>query len=77
MIDNKINLRINNEVIDFIAENSFDPVYGARPVKKSLEKLLAAPIAEFILNQDSKYDTYLDAKIEGGKITINLQEQNH
>ena len=52
--ENRIQLEVDNEVIGFLAKNSFDPKYGARPIKKSLEKLLAAPIAKIILEQESQ-----------------------
>ena len=79
--ENRIHLEVDNEVIDFLTKNSFDPKYGARPVKKSLEKLLAAPIAKIILEQEkeSTDSTCLKAVIEEGKITIRpqrLSEQN-
>ena len=68
--ENRIHLEVDNEVIGFLAKNSFDPKYGARPVKKSLEKLLAAPIAKIILEQEkeSTDNTCLKAVIEEGKI---------
>ena len=70
--DNKIHLEVSNEVIDYLAKNSFDPKYGARPVKKSLEKKLAAPIAKIILEQEHGLTdkTCLKADLEEGKITI-------
>ena len=73
--ENRIHLEVDNEVIGFLAKNSFDPKYGARPVKKSLEKLLAAPIAKIILEQEkeSTDNTCLKAVIEEGKITIRPQ----
>ncbi len=71
--ENGIHLEVCDEVIGFLAKNSFDSKYGARPVKKSLEKLLAAPIAEIILDQELTDDTFLKAVVEEGKISIRPQ----
>ena len=71
--ENRIHLEVSDEVIGFLAKSSFDSKYGARPVKKSLEKLLAAPIAKIILDKELTDDTFLKAVIEEGKISIRPQ----
>ena len=46
-----LNLKIKLEpgVIDWIAEEGYDPVYGARPLKRVIQNSLQNPIAEMIL----------------------------
>ena len=74
--DNGVHLEVSNQVIGFLAKNSFDPKYGARPVKKSLEKLLATPIAKIILEQEMADIIYLKADIEDERIIV-MQQQRH
>ena len=46
-----LNLKIKLEpgAIDWIAEEGYDPVYGARPLKRVIQNSLQNPIAELIL----------------------------
>jgi ATP-dependent Clp protease ATP-binding subunit ClpB len=44
-----IDLAITDEALDLLAERGYDPVYGARPLKRVLQKDLADPIATAIL----------------------------
>ncbi|WP_297040859.1 hypothetical protein, partial [Thermosynechococcus sp. OHK43] len=40
------------KAIDFLAEVGYDPVYGARPLKRAIQKQLETPIAKSILRGD-------------------------
>jgi ATP-dependent Clp protease ATP-binding subunit ClpB len=44
-----IDLAITGDALDLLAERGYDPVYGARPLKRVLQKDLADPIATAIL----------------------------
>lgn len=49
LADQKISLAITDTAIDSIAESGYDPVYGARPLKRAIQRLLENPIATKIL----------------------------
>jgi ATP-dependent Clp protease ATP-binding subunit ClpB len=49
LTDQKIRLDITDAAIDFIAASGYDPVYGARPLKRAIQRLLENPIATKIL----------------------------
>ncbi len=42
-------LKITTEALDRLGEAGFDPVYGARPLKRAIQQLLETPLAEAIL----------------------------
>jgi ATP-dependent Clp protease ATP-binding subunit ClpB len=44
-----IDLQVTDDALDLLAERGYDPVYGARPLKRVLQKDLADPIATAIL----------------------------
>ena len=44
-----LKLEINADVLDFLAKRGYDPVYGARPLKRVLQQYLENPLAEAIL----------------------------
>ena len=45
-------LQISDEAIDVLGEAGFDPVYGARPLKRAIQQYLENPLAEMILKGD-------------------------
>lgn len=47
--DQKISLKVDEKVKDWIAENGFDPDFGARPIRKEISDNIEAPLAEALL----------------------------
>lgn len=65
-------VKLTDEAKDFIAEKGFDAAFGARPLKRAIQKYLEDPIAEEILKGEiSDGDTLeLDFDKESSQITI-------
>ena len=47
--DKQITLEVHDEVLDFIAAAGYDPVFGARPLKRALQSHLEDPLAQALL----------------------------
>ena len=47
-----INLEIDDKVKDLIADEGYDPVYGARPLKRTIQNLIQNPLALRLLKGD-------------------------
>ncbi|MBF2002066.1 MAG: ATP-dependent chaperone ClpB [Synechococcales cyanobacterium M58_A2018_015] len=47
--DRKIALRLSDTALDFLAEVGYDPVFGARPLKRAIQRELETQIAKAIL----------------------------
>ena len=58
-------IKITDEAKDFIAEKGFDKDYGARPLKRAIQKYIEDPLAEEIINTNIK---------EGDSIILELNE---
>ena len=56
-------LEISPAALDFLAEKGFDPHYGARPLKRAIQKYLQDPLSLELLRGGLK---------EGSKITADL-----
>jgi ATP-dependent Clp protease ATP-binding subunit ClpB len=50
--DRRITLKLADAALDFIAEVGYDPVYGARPLKRIIQRQLETQIAKGILRGD-------------------------
>ena len=44
------NVKISNEAKEYIAEKGFDSKFGARPLKRAIQKYFEDPISEEIIN---------------------------
>ena len=45
-----MSIEIRPEAVDRIVANGFDPVFGARPLKRAIQNILENPLAEGILD---------------------------
>ena len=64
--ERKLDLNINEEATDWLANAGYDPVYGARPLKRAIQRELETPIAKAIL---------AGAYEEGSSIHIQVKEE--
>ncbi len=49
LLDREIGFEISEEALDLLGEAGFDPVYGARPMKRAIQQQLENPLAQEIL----------------------------
>ena len=49
LADRDLKLELSDEVMNKICEAGFDPVYGARPLKRAIQQLLENPLAQDVL----------------------------
>jgi ATP-dependent Clp protease ATP-binding subunit ClpB len=56
--DRKMSLKLSDAALDFLADVGYDPVFGARPLKRAIQRELETPIAKSILRGEfSESDT--------------------
>ena len=63
--DSKITLKLTDKAEEFIANTGFDPVYGARPLKRAIQRYIQDPLAVKILEGAVK---------EGDQVTIDVKD---
>jgi ATP-dependent Clp protease ATP-binding subunit ClpC len=69
-------LTVSDKATDFISEKGFDDRYGARPLKRAIQKYLEDPMAEQIIqaNIDEGDELYADLDKEGSTIEIKVRK---
>ena len=67
LAERSIKLEVNAEAKAWLAQKGYDPVYGARPLRRAIQKYVENPISNKILHGEFK---------EGDTIAIGLQEDN-
>jgi ATP-dependent Clp protease ATP-binding subunit ClpB len=62
--DRKMTLTLSESALDWVAQVGFDPVYGARPLKRAIQKELETPIAKGILRSEFQTGDRIYADVE-------------
>lgn len=70
------NLKISDKTTVYIAEKGFDDRYGARPLKRAIQKYLEDPMAEEIIksNIDDGDEIFIDLNKEGTDIVVKIKK---
>ncbi|MCP4664952.1 MAG: ATP-dependent chaperone ClpB [Deltaproteobacteria bacterium] len=72
--DNKISLLLTNEAEAFIADTGYDPVYGARPLKRTIQRLIQDPLAMKILEGSIQEGDTVGVDIKDGEVVLYRNE---
>ncbi len=65
-----IKAEIDNSVVDFIAEKGYEPEFGARPMKRVIQKYIENELAKYILKGDVQEGDSIKLKITNNKLII-------
>ncbi len=71
LADRNVALDMDQAAMDWLAEKGYDPVYGARPLKRVIQKELQNPLASMILEGAIEDGSKITVSAEGGNLTIN------
>jgi ATP-dependent Clp protease ATP-binding subunit ClpB len=63
-------LEVGDEVIQFIADIGYDPAYGARPLRRAIQKYLSNPLSLYLLEGSNSMKQVLQAKLVGNEVKI-------
>jgi ATP-dependent Clp protease ATP-binding subunit ClpB len=68
--DSKITLELTDKANEFLAKTGFDPVYGARPLKRTIQRLIQDPLAMKLLDGSVKEGDHMKVTTEDGKLVF-------
>ncbi len=71
--DKRLNLVITDEAKDYIADKGYDPVYGARPLKRFLQSAVENAVAKLIIASDPEPDSTIEVDLRDGQLTATLR----
>ncbi len=66
----KITLSTNAK--EYIAKAGFDPVYGARPLKRAIYEIVEDKLANLILEDKISEGSNVSFDVEEGKVVVNI-----
>jgi len=70
LTDRQITLTLTDAALDFLADVGFDPVYGARPLKRTIQRELETKVATGILNGDFSDGDNITCDVINERLTI-------
>ena len=70
LADEGYTLDVDDDAIAVIAKEGYDPAFGARPVRRAIQKLLETPIAKKIVAGDFVPGARITVSANGGEIAI-------
>ena len=69
LADKELTIELTDEAKHFIIENGYDPVYGARPLKRYIQKYVETLVAKLILAGDLDSGDTIVIDVENGQLT--------
>lgn len=73
LADQHIQLSITDEAKEFLAEQGFDPVYGARPLKRFIQRSVETKLAREIIAGRIKEKSQVEIGVENGDISLSVK----
>ena len=75
LTENGMSIEISPEAVDRIVANGFDPVFGARPLKRAIQNILENPLAEGILDGTYAVNDKIIVRMDSeGKLVFNKSD---
>jgi len=65
-----LGMEISDEALDLLATAGFDPVYGARPLKRAIQQQIENPLAQKILSGDFSAGETVNIDVENGEFSF-------
>ncbi len=70
LADRNITVRLTKEAKDFVIENGYDPVYGARPLKRFIQRAVETPVARLLIERDLPEGSVLEVYPENDNLCV-------
>ncbi len=74
LAERSLELVITDEALDFVGDAGFDPVYGARPLKRAIQQELENPLAQLILSGKFEPGEKVYVNVVDGKLAFDDKE---
>jgi len=73
--EKNIDLEVTAEARDLIAEEGYDPDFGARPLRRAIQRLIENPLSEEILEGRFKEGDTVVVRVKDGQITFGKKKE--
>ncbi|WP_313636536.1 ATP-dependent chaperone ClpB [Paenibacillus sp.] len=74
LAEREIGLHLTEPAVRFIAKEGFDPVYGARPLKRFIQRSLETRVARAIIAGEAAEGSVIQVDESGGELTVSIMK---
>ncbi|MBP1549521.1 MAG: type VI secretion system ATPase TssH, partial [Oscillospiraceae bacterium] len=71
----QLDILVTDEAKEYIVKNGYDPVYGARPLKRFIQRKLETMIARTIIADDIEPYSVLKVDSDGNDLTLTAEKK--
>ena len=69
-----IKVHLDTTAVEFLIDKGYDPTYGARPMRRAVEKYLQDPLAEQLLRGNIKHGDTLEVHVAGEQLAFKVAQ---
>jgi len=77
LVDRRITLNLSDAAFDYVADTGYDAVYGARPLKRALQRAVETPLAKMLLSQEARDGDTVLADVANGHLQLTLSSKDN
>jgi ATP-dependent Clp protease ATP-binding subunit ClpB len=74
LAERQLTLHLSDQAVARVAEAGYDPIYGARPLKRALQKLVIDPLATRLLTGEFTPGDSIEADVSPGSDEITFKK---
>ena len=71
--ERRLSVRLTPAAEDYVVDNGYDPVYGARPLKRFIQRAVETPIARLLIAKDLPEDTIIIVDAQDDEIALSTE----
>ena len=75
LADRELSIELTDKAKEFIVENGYDPIYGARPLKRYLQKNVETLAARLILSDGVRAEDVILIDVENDQLVAKVKER--
>ena len=75
LAEQALSLTLSEQAMRAVCEAGYDPVYGARPLKRALQRLVENPLAQALLGEGFELGTALYGDWQGDRLVVSVVEK--
>ena len=72
--DKQLHVRLTERARDYVAEQGFDPIFGARPLRRFLQRKVETLIARTLIAQEIMPFSTFVVDYNGEELTVNVEQ---
>jgi len=77
LAEQNVTLEVTAAAQEYLVEVGYDPAYGARPLRRAIQRELENPLADLILSHNQPKAMHIVVDVQGGKLCLSALTEPH